>query len=52
MIGKKFSNGWKTSCGARISAARSARIPIVNYGVLIAHLHGILHRALAALAAL
>ena len=33
----------------RISAAQSAHIPIVNYGVLIAHLHGILPRALAAL---
>lgn len=36
----------------RISAAQSARIPIVNYGVLIAHLHGILPRALAALSPL
>ena len=34
---------------SRISAATQAGIPIVNYGVLIAHLHGILPRALAAL---
>ena len=34
----------------RIQAATDAHIPIVNYGVLIAHLHGILPRALAALA--
>jgi [FeFe] hydrogenase H-cluster maturation GTPase HydF len=31
----------------RLSAAREQGIPIVNYGVLIAHVHGILRRALA-----
>lgn len=30
----------------RIAAARSAGIPIVNYGVAIAHMHGILKQAL------
>lgn len=30
----------------RLSQARDAGVPIVNYGVLIAHLHGILKRAL------
>ena len=35
---------------SRIATARAAGIPVVNYGVLIAHLHGILPRALAALA--
>lgn len=34
---------------ARIEGARVAGVPIVNYGVLIAHLNGILPRALAAL---
>ena len=34
---------------SRISAATQAGIPIVNYGVLIAHLHDILPRSLAAL---
>jgi [FeFe] hydrogenase H-cluster maturation GTPase HydF len=33
----------------RIEQARSAGVPIVNYGVLIAHLHGILPRCLAAI---
>lgn len=32
---------------ARIMQARAAGVPIVNYGVAIAHLHGILHRALS-----
>lgn len=31
----------------RLSAAREADVPIVNYGVLIAYVHGILHRTLA-----
>jgi [FeFe] hydrogenase H-cluster maturation GTPase HydF len=31
----------------RILQATSAGVPIVNYGVLIAHMHGILRRALA-----
>ncbi|WP_188399272.1 [FeFe] hydrogenase H-cluster maturation GTPase HydF [Sporomusa sp. GT1] len=31
----------------RLATAREAGVPIVNYGLLIAHLHGILHRALA-----
>ncbi|MCX7779390.1 MAG: [FeFe] hydrogenase H-cluster maturation GTPase HydF [Negativicutes bacterium] len=31
----------------RLSVAREQGVPIVNYGVLIAHVHGILHRALA-----
>lgn len=31
----------------RLSVARESGVPIVNYGVLIAHLHGILPRALA-----
>lgn len=30
----------------RLAMAREAAVPIVNYGLLIAHLHGILHRAL------
>ncbi|MDR3560978.1 MAG: [FeFe] hydrogenase H-cluster maturation GTPase HydF [Negativicutes bacterium] len=30
----------------RLSLARESRVPIVNYGVLIAQVHGILHRAL------
>ncbi|HWR39217.1 MAG TPA: [FeFe] hydrogenase H-cluster maturation GTPase HydF [Patescibacteria group bacterium] len=30
----------------RLTVAREAGVPIVNYGLLIAHLHGILHRAL------
>ncbi|MGQ9558346.1 MAG: [FeFe] hydrogenase H-cluster maturation GTPase HydF [Desulfurispora sp.] len=32
---------------SRIMTARAAGVPIVNYGVLIAYLHGILRRALA-----
>lgn len=32
---------------SRIMAAQAAGVPIVNYGVLIAYLHGILRRALA-----
>jgi [FeFe] hydrogenase H-cluster maturation GTPase HydF len=32
---------------SRIMAARAAGVPIVNYGVLIAYMHGILRRALA-----
>ena len=32
---------------ARIMQARAAGVPIVNYGIAIAHLHGILHRALS-----
>ena len=32
---------------ARIMQARAAGVPIVNYGVAIAHLHGMLHRALS-----
>mgnify|MGYP000877117154 CR=1 FL=1 len=31
----------------RLSVAREAKVPIVNYGVLIAYVHGILHRTLA-----
>lgn len=31
---------------SRIMAARAAGVPVVNYGVLIAHMHGILRRAL------
>lgn len=31
----------------RIRRAQAAEVPIVNYGVCIAHLHGILHRALS-----
>jgi hypothetical protein len=31
----------------RLMEARQAGVPIVNYGVAIAHLHGILSRALA-----
>jgi [FeFe] hydrogenase H-cluster maturation GTPase HydF len=31
----------------RLSLARESGVPIVNYGVLIAHIHGILERALA-----
>jgi [FeFe] hydrogenase H-cluster maturation GTPase HydF len=31
----------------RLSIARESGVPIVNYGVLIAQVHGILHRALA-----
>lgn len=30
----------------RVEAARSAGVPIVNYGVAIAHMHGILERSL------
>ena len=30
----------------RLAIAREAGVPIVNYGLLIAHIHGILHRAL------
>jgi hypothetical protein len=30
----------------RLSVARENGVPIVNYGVLIAHVHGILPRAL------
>lgn len=30
----------------RLAIAREAGVPIVNYGLLIAHVHGILHRAL------
>lgn len=30
----------------RLSEAREKRVPIVNYGILIAHVHGILQRAL------
>lgn len=41
---------------SRLVQARGAGVPIVNYGVLIAHLHGVLRRSLspfpAALAAL
>lgn len=32
---------------SRLAGAREQEIPIVNYGILIAHVHGILHRALA-----
>ncbi|MCL0100802.1 [FeFe] hydrogenase H-cluster maturation GTPase HydF [Peptococcaceae bacterium] len=32
---------------SRIMQARAAGVPIVNYGVAIAHLHGMLHRALS-----
>lgn len=35
----------------RLARVRSAGVPIVNYGVLIAYLHGILERALEPLAA-
>ncbi|MEG6584424.1 [FeFe] hydrogenase H-cluster maturation GTPase HydF [Dendrosporobacter sp. 1207_IL3150] len=31
----------------RLAQAREKNVPIVNYGVLIAHIHGILYRALA-----
>jgi [FeFe] hydrogenase H-cluster maturation GTPase HydF len=31
----------------RLSLARESRVPIINYGILIAHVHGILYRALA-----
>jgi [FeFe] hydrogenase H-cluster maturation GTPase HydF len=31
----------------RLAVARECRVPIVNYGVLIAYLHGILYRVLA-----
>ncbi len=31
---------------SRIMTARAAGVPVVNYGVLIAHMHGILRRAL------
>ncbi len=34
---------------ARLSIARNANVPIVNYGVAIAHMHGILERSLKAL---
>lgn len=34
----------------RIAAVKSAGVPMVNYGVLIAYLHGILERALASFA--
>jgi hypothetical protein len=30
----------------RVAEAQAADVPIVNYGVLIAHLHGIMPRAL------
>lgn len=30
----------------RLMVAREAGVPVVNYGIAIAHLHGILHRAL------
>ena len=33
--------------GRRVKAAEAAGIPIVNYGVAIAHLHGLLRRSLA-----
>ena len=32
---------------SRIMQARRAKVPIVNYGVLLAHMHGILRRALS-----
>lgn len=32
---------------SRILQAREARVPIVNYGVLLAHVHGVLKRALS-----
>ncbi|MCR4726039.1 MAG: [FeFe] hydrogenase H-cluster maturation GTPase HydF [Clostridia bacterium] len=40
----------ETEMKARLSFAREAGVPIVNYGVAIAHIHGILKRSLAPLA--
>ena len=31
---------------SRIAAAEAAGVPITNYGIAIAHIHGILRRAL------
>ena len=31
---------------ARLAAARNAGVPVTNYGILLAHLNGILERAL------
>jgi hypothetical protein len=31
----------------RLHAAKDAGVPIVNYGIAIAHMHGILQRSLA-----
>jgi [FeFe] hydrogenase H-cluster maturation GTPase HydF len=31
----------------RLAIARESKVPIVNYGILIAHVHGVLRRALA-----
>ncbi|MBE0466444.1 MAG: [FeFe] hydrogenase H-cluster maturation GTPase HydF [Candidatus Desulforudis sp.] len=33
---------------SRIMQAREADVPVVNYGILLAHLHGVLRRALSA----
>ena len=33
----------------RYGAAKEAGVPMTNYGVLIAHLHGILRRSIAGL---
>jgi len=32
---------------SRIMQAKRANVPIVNYGVIMAHIHGVLHRALS-----
>lgn len=32
---------------SRILQAKRAGVPIVNYGVIMAHIHGVLHRALS-----
>jgi len=32
---------------SRILQAKAAGVPIVNYGVLLAHIHGVLKRALS-----
>ena len=31
----------------RLARARAAGVPVVNYGIAIAHVHGVLRRALA-----
>ncbi|NBJ88070.1 [FeFe] hydrogenase H-cluster maturation GTPase HydF [Acutalibacter sp. 1XD8-36] len=38
----------ETEMKSRVARAKKAGVPIVNYGVAIAHMHGILHRSLEA----
>ena len=38
----------ETEMKSRVARAKKAGVPIVNYGVAIAHMHGILRRSLEA----